>query len=184
MKITPFKAIVSAVVIIVLGVFFFYQNRTKESAAPTEVACTLEAKICPDGSSVGRTGPACEFAACPASATTAPTTSATVKGQGTLKGTMSIGPVCPVETVTNPCKPTPEMYAAAKVFVYKADKKTLVKTVIPGAQGTFSTSLPAGDYFIDMIHQRIGGTTGVPITVTIVADQTVTLTLHVDTGLR
>jgi hypothetical protein len=27
--------------------------------------CTLEAKICPDGSSVGRTGPNCEFAACP-----------------------------------------------------------------------------------------------------------------------
>jgi len=30
-----------------------------------EVACTLEAKICPDGSAVGRTGPNCEFAACP-----------------------------------------------------------------------------------------------------------------------
>lgn len=29
------------------------------------VACTMEAKICPDGSAVGRTGPNCEFAACP-----------------------------------------------------------------------------------------------------------------------
>jgi hypothetical protein len=28
-------------------------------------ACTLEAKICPDGSAVGRTGPNCEFAPCP-----------------------------------------------------------------------------------------------------------------------
>lgn len=28
-------------------------------------ACTEEAKVCPDGSSVGRTGPHCEFAACP-----------------------------------------------------------------------------------------------------------------------
>jgi len=28
-------------------------------------ACTLEAKVCPDGSSVGRTGPNCEFAPCP-----------------------------------------------------------------------------------------------------------------------
>lgn len=27
--------------------------------------CTLEAKLCPDGSSVGRSGPNCEFAACP-----------------------------------------------------------------------------------------------------------------------
>lgn len=31
----------------------------------TGTACTEEAKICPDGSSVGRTGPNCEFAACP-----------------------------------------------------------------------------------------------------------------------
>lgn len=30
------------------------------------IACTMEAKICPDGSAVGRTGPKCEFAACPA----------------------------------------------------------------------------------------------------------------------
>ncbi len=29
------------------------------------VACTMEAKICPDGSSVGRTGPNCEFTPCP-----------------------------------------------------------------------------------------------------------------------
>lgn len=29
-------------------------------------ACTEEAKLCPDGSAVGRTGPECEFAACPA----------------------------------------------------------------------------------------------------------------------
>ncbi len=32
----------------------------------TPVACTEEAKICPDGSAVGRTGPNCEFASCPA----------------------------------------------------------------------------------------------------------------------
>lgn len=37
------------------------------SAAPAErsVACTTEAKLCPDGSSVGRTGPDCDFAKCP-----------------------------------------------------------------------------------------------------------------------
>lgn len=29
------------------------------------VACTLDAKICPDGSSVGRVPPSCEFEACP-----------------------------------------------------------------------------------------------------------------------
>jgi hypothetical protein len=29
------------------------------------IACTQEAKLCPDGSAVGRTGPKCEFAPCP-----------------------------------------------------------------------------------------------------------------------
>jgi hypothetical protein len=35
------------------------------SQQPQGKMCTLEAKLCPDGSSVGRTGPNCEFAACP-----------------------------------------------------------------------------------------------------------------------
>lgn len=33
---------------------------------PTPVACTQEARICPDGSAVGRVPPRCEFAPCPA----------------------------------------------------------------------------------------------------------------------
>jgi uncharacterized protein (UPF0179 family) len=30
-----------------------------------EIVCTMEAKICPDGSFVGRTGPNCDFSPCP-----------------------------------------------------------------------------------------------------------------------
>lgn len=32
---------------------------------PEPVFCTMEAKQCPDGSYVGRTGPKCKFAPCP-----------------------------------------------------------------------------------------------------------------------
>ena len=35
----------------------------------TSGICAMDAKICPDGSSVGRTGPSCTFAACPTSNT-------------------------------------------------------------------------------------------------------------------
>lgn len=37
------------------------------SASPisTTVACTMDAKLCDDGSYVGRSGPKCEFAPCP-----------------------------------------------------------------------------------------------------------------------
>jgi hypothetical protein len=38
---------------------------TTIAPCPPPTACTEEAKQCPDGSSVGRTGPNCEFAPCP-----------------------------------------------------------------------------------------------------------------------
>jgi membrane-bound inhibitor of C-type lysozyme len=41
-------------------------NQPGTPAQPEPIACTLEAKICPDGSSVGRVGPNCEFTPCPA----------------------------------------------------------------------------------------------------------------------
>jgi|GEM_PF-2610715 len=52
------------VVALVSGIIFF---TTQTPTAPEPVACTLEAKICPDGTTVGRVAPTCEFAACPAS---------------------------------------------------------------------------------------------------------------------
>lgn len=39
-------------------------NTNDKSTQP--IACTMEAKLCPDGSAVGRSGPNCEFAECPA----------------------------------------------------------------------------------------------------------------------
>ena len=41
--------------------------------SPYPKACTMDAKICPDGSSVGRIGPDCEFAPCPTSVSATPT---------------------------------------------------------------------------------------------------------------
>lgn len=37
----------------------------KPNPTPSPIACTQEAKQCPDGSYVGRTGKNCEFAKCP-----------------------------------------------------------------------------------------------------------------------
>ena len=56
------KPIIIFLVIIILiiiagGVWYVVVNKPK--------ACTQEAKLCPDGTYVGRTGPNCEFAECP-----------------------------------------------------------------------------------------------------------------------
>ena len=40
-------------------------NTQPSTPEPEPVFCTQEAKQCPDGSYVGRTGPNCEFTACP-----------------------------------------------------------------------------------------------------------------------
>lgn len=49
-----------------VGSYFLGKNNSTSKVVETkETSCTLEAKICPDGSSVGRIGPNCEFAECP-----------------------------------------------------------------------------------------------------------------------
>ncbi|MEX0930785.1 MAG: hypothetical protein WDZ68_00650 [Candidatus Paceibacterota bacterium] len=44
---------------------YFVPNERERDDVEEPVACTMEAKLCPDGSAVGRTGPNCEFAPCP-----------------------------------------------------------------------------------------------------------------------
>jgi hypothetical protein len=75
------------IILVVSAVFFVLLNKEKTSLNDTslegivnedsiveeerdisddeEVFCTMDAKICPDGSYVGRQGPDCEFSPCP-----------------------------------------------------------------------------------------------------------------------
>ena len=59
------KLIIIISICAVIGglIVFSYYFGLKNAEKP--VACTLEAKLCSDGSYVGRTGPNCEFALCP-----------------------------------------------------------------------------------------------------------------------
>jgi hypothetical protein len=61
---------VMAVAIIVIGFVGLSGAQNTQATPDTDgvVACTMDAKIRPDGSAVGRTGPDCEFAACPGGA--------------------------------------------------------------------------------------------------------------------
>lgn len=61
MKYTPLVAIL-VVTVVAAGVLWYTMDT---ESVEENVACTLDAKICPDGTAVGREGPNCEFAACP-----------------------------------------------------------------------------------------------------------------------
>lgn len=60
------KSLFFGIVLILLIGFggFFYRNVAEHTGAPVSAVCTEEAKICPDGSTVGRTGSSCDFAPC------------------------------------------------------------------------------------------------------------------------
>ncbi|MBX9765300.1 hypothetical protein K2X83_01520 [Patescibacteria group bacterium] len=54
----------------IAGLFLVYaflvpQLQNPNQRLPDATACTMDAKMCPDGSYVGRIAPRCEFAPCP-----------------------------------------------------------------------------------------------------------------------
>ena len=53
------------VALVTLGGFVFWYFVSESPSVPEPVACTADAKLCPNGSAVGRVGPNCEFASCP-----------------------------------------------------------------------------------------------------------------------
>lgn len=86
------------------GTYFLGKNQTSQTA------CTMEAKVCPDGTSVGRTGPKCEFAPCPTQ-TPNPTLVPTEEPKsGSSSSTLCIQVITPAKNnSTNECRefPTP-----------------------------------------------------------------------------
>lgn len=49
---------------------FYYWNRSGAASNNEIVYCALDAKLCPDGSYVGRVPPNCEFQTCPKATST------------------------------------------------------------------------------------------------------------------
>ncbi len=74
-------ALTSVIVILLIasgGIYYATRDSSDIDTGP--VACTADAKICPDGSAVGRIGPKCEFAPCP----TEPTNDVMMESDDTL----------------------------------------------------------------------------------------------------
>lgn len=148
-------------------------------------ACTQEAKLCPDGSAVGRTGPNCEFAACPGAAAT---TSGSSAGAGILpytsgvRGTVLLGPTCPVERDPPDPQCADKPYATA-ILVFRTGAKTPFVIGNSDTNGVFQFSLPPGTYTIEA-----GNGTKLPscppTSVTVKAEGYTAVTLSCDSGIR
>ncbi|MCB9817864.1 hypothetical protein H6787_00040 [Candidatus Nomurabacteria bacterium] len=97
-----------------------YESPDSEFAIPEEsqFACTMDAKMCPDGSYVGRTGPDCEFEACPVAEDRETSKSITCSPESKINQacTREYRPVCgitQIQCVTTPCDPIEETYSNA-----------------------------------------------------------------------
>lgn len=111
-----------------------------------------------------------------------------LKGYGILKGKITIGPLCPVET--DPplpgCQPTSETYKAWQTSVWNLNKTKIIADIEPELDGTFSMKLLSGKYIIDYkenSNNSIGGN-NLPIDITIENIDTTTIEINIDTGIR
>ena len=146
---------------------------------PPGQACSMEAKLCPDGSAVGRTGPNCEFAPCPTATSTPSGVTTNTSG---VRGIISLGPTCPVERIPPDPSCADKPYATA-VVVYRVGS---AKPFIIGnsdATGAFSFPLPSGSYTLT----AGSGTTlprCAPVNVVVAAGAYATTSISCDTGIR
>jgi hypothetical protein len=80
-----------------------------------QTICTLDAKVCPDGTAVGRTGPACEFAVCPGETPGKPEViNCTSEQKGAEACIELYAPVCAsvqIQCITTPCEPIQKTFS-------------------------------------------------------------------------
>ncbi len=172
----PKNSIIILTIAIIVAVILFWQLDLKNGDIPPKdnspIVCTMEAKTCPDGSAVGRTGPLCEFAACP---------SATNPINAVVSGTVMLSPICPVERIPPDPKCMPKPYATeVKVL---DDKGGTLKTTQSLSDGSFTIILPYGNY----TFQAIGGNPLPRCSPIILSVQTPTINnvnISCDTGIR
>lgn len=156
------------VLIVYSGVRFFYRT-----SAPK--ACTTEAKICPDGTAVSRTGPECEFAQCPLASS-----SGGKQSGGYVQGQVLLSPVCPVERIPPLPECAPKGYSS---FVNITGVHNFFVQLHTDTSGVFRTLLPEGTYTVS-IHQTTLYPRCSTETIVVGSAGTTTVTIECDSGIR
>jgi hypothetical protein len=106
-----------------------------------------------------------------------------------LQGAVTIGPISPVEK-PGECPPvSPEVFAARKLLIYDESGRYLVREVYftqigNGATGYYTAQLAPGTYTMDINHMGMDTADNLPQKITVAADETITIDVHIDTGIR
>jgi len=106
---------------------------------------------------------------------------------GVLTGKISIGPLCPVETIppSPGCSPTAETYIAWATAVWNTNKSKKVATLHPTLDGKYQIVLPSGKYVIDFdSNQTFRAGSNLPSVITVLPNDTLVFNITIDTGIR
>ncbi|HZJ42021.1 MAG TPA: Gmad2 immunoglobulin-like domain-containing protein [Patescibacteria group bacterium] len=156
-------------------VFDLNTNTSTTTPPGSPVFCTMEAKLCPDGSAVGRSGPNCEFTPC--------SQKSILPYDSGVEGVVTLGPTCPVMRVGDTtCNDNP--YATTiQIFLSGSAKSSPFTTVNSDKNGAYKVMLPPGEY----AFQPVGGST-LPYcetkNITVNAEKITKVDLTCDTGIR
>ncbi len=184
------KIILLIVLLIALGVVGWLSVFIGDKS-DNQIACTMEAKLCSDGSAVGRTGPKCEFAKCPDEKTEdiedAGGGSDTGGGSGILpyksgiNGTVLRGPMCPVVRIGEECPDAP--YETEVVISRVNTPSKVFTTMRSDKNGKFLINLPPGDYYVSALNDGISKTCD-SVLVSVGSDEVKNINISCDTGIR
>lgn len=114
-----------------------------------------------------------------------PSASGSPAPDGTLQVEVVAGPVCPVEQEPPDPNCEPRPVEGARIFVQPGDgRDILVGEATTDEDGHVTIEIAPGDYIV--LGGDVEGLMGLPepATVTVLAGQTVTITLTYDTGIR
>ncbi|MES2966881.1 MAG: carboxypeptidase-like regulatory domain-containing protein [Patescibacteria group bacterium] len=101
---------------------------------------------------------------------------------GIVSGTVTIGPICPVESIDNPCVISPEVYTSRSVVIYGPTDSKRIKSQPLNPDGSYTLTLPTGSYWLQIEPAGIGPGEKKPVTVE--ANKTSTVEFDIDSGIR
>jgi hypothetical protein len=142
------------------------------------LACTEEAKLCADGSSVSRMSPDCEFVACPSSASNALSPNIHPVSTGRIEGQIVLYPAYGVERAD-----TPNWRGIPGQVKVTDAGGSVVAQVSSDARGLFNFDLPPGRYTLRLMSVRPPGHAE-PVPVTVDVGQVTKTVITFDAGIR
>ena len=112
-----------------------------------------------------------------------------VREDALIQGAVTIGPITPVQQAGECPVVPPEVFSARKLIVYDESGKHMVREIYftqigNGATGYYTATIGAGTYTLDINHNGMDRAENFPMKLTVSKDETITIDVNIDTGIR